>query len=143
MNVDSVQVGGDHYKNSTYQHWDFVRNALEGRYLEGNITKYLARWRKKNGVQDLRKARHYIDKLRAEYAAGNVTPLYTCWHGEFTSPAYFCATNDVDTESYYIIVLVSNWTNDKDLEVAASWLDRLIAEQEHAAEPGAGYVNQD
>jgi hypothetical protein len=32
-------------------------------YLDGNAVKYLSRWRHKGGVQDLKKARHYIDKL--------------------------------------------------------------------------------
>jgi hypothetical protein len=32
-------------------------------YLEGNVVKYISRWRKKNGMADLEKARHYIDLL--------------------------------------------------------------------------------
>ena len=32
-------------------------------YLQGNIMKYLWRYRYKNGIEDLRKARHYIDIL--------------------------------------------------------------------------------
>jgi hypothetical protein len=32
-------------------------------YLEGNIVKYVSRWKDKGGVDDLRKARHYLDKL--------------------------------------------------------------------------------
>ena len=32
-------------------------------YMEGNIIKYVIRWRNKNGITDLRKARHYIDLL--------------------------------------------------------------------------------
>jgi hypothetical protein len=31
-------------------------------YFQGNITKYVFRWRDKNGVEDLIKARHYLDK---------------------------------------------------------------------------------
>lgn len=55
------QEGGDHYQGSEYQHWDWVTDA-ELPYLIGNATKYVSRWRKKNGVQDLKKALHYIDK---------------------------------------------------------------------------------
>lgn len=55
------QVGGEHYK-ADIQHWDFVlANGLG--YLEGQISKYVTRWRKKNGMQDLYKARHYLEKL--------------------------------------------------------------------------------
>jgi hypothetical protein len=32
-------------------------------FLQGNAIKYLARWKDKGGIEDLRKARHYLDKL--------------------------------------------------------------------------------
>lgn len=38
------------------------REAFAG-YLAGNVVKYIARYRDKNGVEDLKKARHYLDKL--------------------------------------------------------------------------------
>ena len=34
-------------------------------YHEGNVIKYLCRWRKKNGIEDLKKARWYLDRLIA------------------------------------------------------------------------------
>jgi len=56
------QVSGDHYKLNTIQPWDYIAsNKLD--YFEGNVVKYVTRWRNKGGVQDLLKARHYIDKL--------------------------------------------------------------------------------
>lgn len=55
------QVGGEHYKGSDYQHWDWVQE-LQMEYLPATATKYVARWRRKNGKQDLEKALHYIDK---------------------------------------------------------------------------------
>ena len=39
-------------------------------YLEGNILKYMHRWRFKNGVEDLRKAKWYLDKLIMEEVQG-------------------------------------------------------------------------
>jgi Protein of unknwon function (DUF3310) len=56
------QVGGEHYKTPGIpEHWDLV--AIFGwDYFQGQITKYLMRWRKKNGIEDLEKARHYLDK---------------------------------------------------------------------------------
>ena len=53
------QVGGDHYKVGELQHWDL----LGPEYLMGCATKYISRWRRKNGVQDLEKALHYAEKL--------------------------------------------------------------------------------
>lgn len=63
------QVGGEHYNKSEYQHWDFVIDNNLG-YFEGQITKYVCRWRKKNGKQDLEKAAHYMEKLM-QARAGN------------------------------------------------------------------------
>lgn len=54
------QVGGEHYK-SDYQHWDFV-SETRMHYLLANATKYISRFHKKNGIQDLKKAMHYVDK---------------------------------------------------------------------------------
>lgn len=68
MQSQSVeQIGGNHYK-AEYQHWDFVdENNIQ--YLEGCATKYIVRWRKKNGIQDLHKALSYVAKRLASEAA--------------------------------------------------------------------------
>lgn len=58
-----AQEGGDHYQ-AEYQHWDWVTDIGMG-YLPGNATKYVARWWKKNGLADLKKAMTYIDKMIA------------------------------------------------------------------------------
>lgn len=57
------QVGGSHYKKegTMLQHWDIVV-MFNLDYFEGQITKYLFRWRSKGGLQDLLKARHFLDK---------------------------------------------------------------------------------
>lgn len=74
--ANSRQVGGDHYKkHGALQHWDIV--AMFGLdYFQGNITKYVIRYRDKGGVEDLRKARHYLDKyievLEREYASAGI-----------------------------------------------------------------------
>jgi len=58
------QVGGSHYKHPEMeQHWD-RQWRLHGRgYFVGCITKYVERYHLKNGVEDLEKARHFLDKL--------------------------------------------------------------------------------
>lgn len=65
--ASKTQVGGDHYLSKAIQPWDameawFTPEQFQG-FLQGNAIKYLARWRDKGGVEDLRKARHYLDKL--------------------------------------------------------------------------------
>lgn len=55
------QVGGDHYKVGGEEHWDRVaRLGLD--YFQACITKYVERWRKKGGIQDLLKAKHFLEK---------------------------------------------------------------------------------
>ena len=62
MSANDQQVGGDHYTRQAIQPWDIiVANKLN--FFEGNALKYLLRWKYKDGVKDLLKARHYIDKL--------------------------------------------------------------------------------
>lgn len=56
------QVAGDHYKSKAIQPWDYIASNNIG-YLEGNVIKYVSRWRDKGGLADLEKARHYLDKL--------------------------------------------------------------------------------
>lgn len=56
------QEGGDHYKSMSIQPIRFIHANNIG-YFEGNVIKYVSRWRKKNGVQDLKKAIHYLELL--------------------------------------------------------------------------------
>jgi hypothetical protein len=56
------QIGGDHYKKMTLSPWEIIeKNNLN--FFEGNALKYLLRYKSKNGIQDLEKAKHYIDYL--------------------------------------------------------------------------------
>jgi hypothetical protein len=61
--ANDMQVGGSHYDSTNdYKHWDWVLDMRLG-YLEGQVTKYVLRWRGKAGLQDLQKALHYNTKL--------------------------------------------------------------------------------
>lgn len=56
------QVAGNHYKDMAIQPVEYIyANGLG--YFEGNVVKYVSRWRKKNGIADLEKAKHYIELL--------------------------------------------------------------------------------
>lgn len=61
MSANDKQVDGQHYQKPI-QPWDYITLNRLG-YLEGNIIKYVTRYREKNGMRDLEKARHYLDKL--------------------------------------------------------------------------------
>ena len=64
------QVGGDHYKEFVIQPAKFCHvNKIP--YLEATAIKYLCRWKKKGGVQDLDKAIHFIELLKEFENASN------------------------------------------------------------------------
>jgi uncharacterized protein YoaH (UPF0181 family) len=60
--ANTVQIGGEHYKRHDIQPWDAVHAWGLG-FFDGNVIKYVARHSEKNGIEDLKKARHYLDKL--------------------------------------------------------------------------------
>jgi len=61
----SKQEGGSHYKDRAIQPIEFIL-ANDLSFCEGNIIKYIARWRFKGGIADLKKAKHYIEFLIEE-----------------------------------------------------------------------------
>tara|TARA_R110002020_G_scaffold105417_1_gene245897 strand:- start:472 stop:762 length:291 start_codon:yes stop_codon:yes gene_type:complete len=64
MSAFDRQVGGDHYRDMEISPFEFIeRNKLS--FGVGNVIKYLCRWRTDSGsgIEDLRKAKHYIDLL--------------------------------------------------------------------------------
>ena len=82
MSANDEQVGGTHYKRHSLQPWDVIADmGLD--FFQGCIFKYVVRYKSKGGVQDLEKARHYLDKLielergrdaRGEDQGGGKTP---------------------------------------------------------------------
>lgn len=67
MAAKDMQVGGDHYKSKEIQPWDAMEAWMSQEefagFLRGNVIKYAARCNDKGGVEDLKKARHYLDRL--------------------------------------------------------------------------------
>lgn len=56
------QIGGNHYQSLAIQPVEYtVKNQLS--FLQGNVIKYITRYKAKNGLQDLQKAKHYIDLI--------------------------------------------------------------------------------
>jgi len=60
--ASAKQEGGSHYKDYVIQPTEFIFKNNLG-FIEGNVIKYVMRHRKKGGLQDLQKAKHYIDLL--------------------------------------------------------------------------------
>lgn len=78
-----VQIGGSHYKDMPIQPIEFIQANGIG-FMEGNVIKYVSRWKAKNGIPDLEKARHYLDLLiefekKAEAETMPWPPLPDCF----------------------------------------------------------------
>ena len=57
-----TQIAGQHYKNQNIQPIEYIlENELP--FIEGNIVKYITRWREKGGIEDLKKVKHYVEIL--------------------------------------------------------------------------------
>lgn len=62
MKASETQIGGGHYAKFKIQPTEFIyENNVP--FIEGNIIKYVMRHRDKNGIEDLKKAKHYIELL--------------------------------------------------------------------------------
>ena len=155
MNANTRQVAGTHYASSTgLQHWDYAVRALDNRYLEGNITKYVVRHRKKNGLQDLDKALHYIQKLQEEFDAGRIEGMHTLTPAQLAFDVHkFCSDNGLNTLEAYVVKRLAHWQRGDHLESVrrsiselrtqySQHLRHLDASKAGAAEPGSSYTNQ-
>ena len=81
MAAEKMQIGGIHYANKKVQPWHameawMTREQFVG-FLRGNAIKYLARCDDKGGIEDLKKARHYLDKLIEFHELSNTDVFHT------------------------------------------------------------------
>jgi hypothetical protein len=70
-NPDREQIGGQHYKlqmDDSQQHWNLAV-AHNWDYFQAQIIKYVMRWKDKGGIEDLKKAEHFL--LKYLDVAGN------------------------------------------------------------------------
>lgn len=150
MKANDRQVGGQHYRSAA-QHWDFVASQGLG-YFEGQITKYVSRWRKKNGLQDLEKAQHFLIKLtelsREDMAPVSVRTLIAVSKGG-VDIGDFAAANELTSEEIMVCTRVMDWRatgEPKYLESAGVVLQHMIDTQRTVEmsgdAPDARYTNQ-
>lgn len=132
MKANKTQVAGTHYA-SAFQHWDFVAAALGGNYMEGQITKYVCRWKKKNGVQDLEKALHFTNKLIELRQESDLTSMHEVhdvlddWSVLAEDVREFCKANELGNEESYIMLLCATWETSEHLYMIKSRIEALVA----------------
>lgn len=133
MDANATQVGGTHYMTK-FQHWDFIL-MLNLPYLPAQVTRYIARWKKKNGRQDLEKAYHYMNKFIEQELANHETTLMLMKN--------FIRDNELGTEEKSVFNMLVNYhLGDGDrLYMARDAIKRLMdtfdevkQEQAHAAQ---------
>ena len=143
MKASDRQVGGSHYrtKSGGIGHWDYCIETNVP-YLEGCASKYLTRWRDKNGLQDLEKSLHYIERrLEAFHSYKGVLRGANKDKKMFIQ---FIADNNIPDKDAEIIDQVMHWKRPDYLFAAIEAITALI-EQVKIEEggPTSSYVNQD
>jgi hypothetical protein len=123
------QVGGTHYGDSNFKHWDWVL-SLGLPYLEAHATKYLARWDKKGvPLQDLEKTLSFIDKIK-ENAPLCMVLIKATRPGDKWVRAEtirFLDTNNIkDRATQSAIMMLATWETTDTLNSAAVQVRRLI-----------------
>lgn len=123
--INDRQVGGTHYKTD-YQHWDFATD-VKLPYLESAASKYVTRWKKKNGIQDLEKSKHYIEKIIALVAAGKYENLIPISPEMNTFVQKFISSNSLEMIEAHIIFTLVFWRSPAELLAVLTQIDILIA----------------
>ena len=78
MSANDRQIGGGHYQQGGEQHWDRIWRIYGRGYFVGCATKYIERYHLKNGIQDLEKAIHFLEKLIELEKASKEMTLENC-----------------------------------------------------------------
>lgn len=136
MGANDYQIGGDHYKvgKGKMEHWDLVV-AIQTGYFESQVMKYIMRWRKKNGLQDLEKAQHYLAKL-IENSAVFAPSRRGLDYDEISRIAYECAVeHGLNSDEAIIVASIASWADEYDLKITQTKLVGYIAEQLLLADP--------
>lgn len=96
------QVGGTHYSRLQYETWDFILdNNID--FFIGNAIKYISRYKYKNGIEDLKKAKSYIQKVIDEKIYCSVLDIHTN-----SVKAYICQFDKI-TQRLLILVLSGDY----------------------------------
>ena len=124
------QVGGRHYK-AEFQHWDWVAYVGLG-YFEGQITRYVMRWQKKNGVEDVKKAIHYTEKLMELVGEIHVGNCVLRTKGTEDATKWFFKSSKVQDREQLICRAVLDWRTMEDLHVVHGLITNLLKDAQNA-----------
>lgn len=138
---NDIQIGGDHYKGTEYQHWDWAADN-EIPYLEAAASKYLARWDSKGCPElDLKKSQHYIQKIADIHRKkGYQGPPKS---DEASFLRYYTACG-MTAETGALCLRISTWRTQADLNIILSGIEKMLDTLTAVTIPaGPPTVNQD
>ncbi len=115
------QVGGDHYRKLVIQPVELIRD-INANYFQGNVIKYITRYKDKNGVKDLEKAKYYLELIKELHPYNNSNKIASY---EIDSVNEYIYANNIDTDAAKIIRIVSLCGDDK-ITKAIELIDNLI-----------------
>jgi len=145
MTANSIQIGGNHYR-SGIQHWDLMDDYRVG-YLESAATKYVTRWRNKDGIKDLQKSLHFVKKLAEKRQdAPQVEISERIPQVPRQAINKFLDANHLTGDEADIISHLLTWQSTATLHLVCGRIQQLInsaTPAEDGSEPSSGYVNQD
>lgn len=123
-NPNGKQVGGNHYQ-SQYQCWDFIHD-LRLSFLEGSVAKYISRHRRKDGIKDLQKAQHFIEKLLSIHKEQllSFSTRICCEKTMSVIDTYLSENSPGPTEDA-IIVRLCFWQTEQDLRLILKMIKSL------------------
>lgn len=137
MSANDRQVGGDHYKRhgNGPQHWDLAI-VFGWDYFQAQVIKYVMRWKDKHPtpekrLEDLKKARHVLDKYIEEAEAGAEFPALRS-----DATLIECSVVGSVHRRWFCTRCTMQFTTKRDEDPVT------VHGHCDAAEPGPGYVNQ-
>lgn len=131
--ANDLQVGGSHYK-AKYQHWDWAIDTNLGA-LECASTKYISRWWKKNGKEDIEKARSYVVKIKSAYEENryeDANSKISDISSVFKNTLKFGLANNMNEDEITICYALANWSNSSHLEEVLNIMDSMLDNIEKA-----------
>lgn len=134
MKANEYQVGGNFYKTA-YEHWDMIID-VGACYFTAAVTKYVCRWRSKNGVQDLKKALHYINKLFETVQSGKYPARNTSISSSErrATVLQFSKANALSGLEEWICLELIDWRVPSDLIRVRDLILELIPDEEKPSE---------
>ena len=129
--ANEMQIGGDHYRGE-FQVWDLVAR-LGLNFFEGCALKYVTRWRRKGGTNDLEKAIHFLEKLAELRYDPAAAAMFGDYLGRRSSATWavqlaheFAEANDIPPVDRAAITYILFWDTRPNLRKGIDLLRRMI-----------------